>query len=256
MISENSILGLELFSDNIRNSLIFHIPHSSVNIPDRTGYLIDYESEIIKLTDYATEQLFDIEGTKKVIANFSRIFCDVERFYPDSLEDMSKYGRGFYYTKTDDGSELRSENPSHKEIVLNEFYIPYHNRFTEVVTETLDSNGIVTIIDCHSFNDKPLLTDIDQSEPRPDICIGIDKFHTPDFLLDMVKCQFENNGYYVKINSPYSGTIVPEKYYNIDKRINSIMIEINKKLYMNSDDSINPQSLFTLNKLINSIFEF
>ena len=36
----------------------------------------------------------------------------------------------------------------------------------------------------------------------------------------------------MKVDSPFAGTIVPMKYYKKDKRVYSVMIEINRKTYM------------------------
>ena len=38
------------------------------------------------------------------------------------------------------------------------------------------------------------------------------------------------------LNRPFSGAIVPEKYYNRERRVISIMIEINRGLYMCGND--------------------
>ena len=35
----------------------------------------------------------------------------------------------------------------------------------------------------------------------------------------------------MKLDSPFAGTIVPMKYYEKDKRVYSVMIEVNRKLY-------------------------
>ena len=40
-------------------------------------------------------------------------------------------------------------------------------------------------------------------------------------------------GYHVRVNTPYCGTITPIKHYGKDKRVLSIMVEVNRKLYMN-----------------------
>ena len=50
--------------------------------------------EIIKLTDWYTDDLFLFEDSIVVKADFSRIFCDTERFSDDSQEVMAKYGMG------------------------------------------------------------------------------------------------------------------------------------------------------------------
>jgi len=39
-------------------------------------------------------------------------------------------------------------------------------------------------------------------------------------------------GYTIGINQPYSGSIVPMAFYHKDCRVTSIMVEVNRKLYM------------------------
>jgi len=39
-------------------------------------------------------------------------------------------------------------------------------------------------------------------------------------------------GYSLGMNQPYSGTIVPQAFYRKDRRVASIMIEVNRFLYM------------------------
>ena len=94
-------------------NLILHIPHSSDKIPFDTGYVVDrkvLDQEIIKLTDWYTDDLFLFEDSIIVKADFSRIFCDTERFSDDSQEVMAKYGMGVLYEKSDDGSVIREIN--------------------------------------------------------------------------------------------------------------------------------------------------
>jgi N-formylglutamate amidohydrolase len=60
--------------------MILHIPHASANIPDREGFLDEekVQAEILKLTDWYTDDLFQSEEAIRLIAPFSRVFCDVE----------------------------------------------------------------------------------------------------------------------------------------------------------------------------------
>ena len=84
--------------------LILHIPHSSVKIPLLNGYIINdalLTSEILKLTDWYTDDLFHSGNDIMVTADFSRLFCDPERFSDDKQEIMSQYGMGVLYEKTD-----------------------------------------------------------------------------------------------------------------------------------------------------------
>lgn len=95
--------------------LILNIPHSSVIMPLLDGYIQDVDkihNELIKLTDWYTDELFYSESDSMIIAPFSRMFCDVERFENDEDEIMSKVGMGVIYESFDDGSLLRKVSPS------------------------------------------------------------------------------------------------------------------------------------------------
>ncbi|MFY9944068.1 MAG: N-formylglutamate amidohydrolase [Desulfobacterales bacterium] len=88
------------------------------------------------------------------------------------------------------------------------------------------------IIDCHSFPSVPLPYEDDQEPVRPDICIGTDSYHTPRRLVTETAAIFEKAGFRVVLNRPFSGTIVPMKFYRREPAVSSIMIELNRGLYM------------------------
>ena len=219
----------------MERKLILHIPHSSTFIPFKEGYLVDdatLESEILKLTDWYTEDLFYSSSDEMIIANFSRIFCDPERFSDDFQEIMSKYGMGVLYEKTDDGKLMRNVSPKLREKILTEYYWKHHNKFNKLVSEQLEKFGKAIIVDCHSFPSFPLKRDPDQTKPRPDFNIGIDKFHTPKELIELSKDFFSKKGFTLGVDWTYSGSIVPLEYYNKNENVQTIMLEINRALYL------------------------
>ena len=216
-------------------NLILHIPHSSDKIPIDKGYVVDkkiLDQEIIKLTDWYTDDLFSFEDSIIVKADFSRIFCDTERFSDDSQEIMAKYGMGVLYEKSDDGSVIREVNTKLREDILNNYYWPHHEKLNQAVNDQLESNGKALIVDCHSFPSYPLIRDLSQEKNRPNFNIGTDSFHTPDYLIEISKEFFKKKGYTLGLDWPYSGSIVPLNHYNKTKNVNSIMLEINRALYL------------------------
>lgn len=255
MTKNNTLLGLELFDIDMLDSYILHIPHSSTEIPMLDNYIPGkLNGEILKLTDWATDKIFDIPNVSKLIPNFSRVFCDVERFADDNLEPMAKVGRGFYYTKTDNNEDLRLDSNDHKEYIYENYYLPHHTQLNDLVEDKLTIFDTCTIIDCHSFADIPFESDIIKDDNRPDICIGIDEYHTPIHLIEYVVNYFEKLNYKVKINNPYSGTIVNNNSYLKDKRVKSIMIEFNRKLYMN-DNIVDDIKVKKLNQELINLFK-
>jgi N-formylglutamate amidohydrolase len=233
--------------------LILHIPHSSPHIPFKDGYTVPddiLQNEINKLTDWHTDDLFHSESDITIKADFSRIFCDVERFPDDKDEIMSAFGMGVLYTKTDSGEPLRNITPDLRNKILNEYYYPHHKKLSEAVKTQLEMFSKAIIIDCHSFPQYPFERDLNKEVPRPDFSIGIDSFHTPDKLKDTALEFFKSKGYSIYLNKPYKGTIVPLEYYRKNKSVHSIMLEINRKLYMNETVTEKSENYTHTKKLI------
>ena len=215
--------------------LILHVPHAATSLPNQEGFIHNKEKiqqEITKLTDWYTDDLFHSETDEMIVAPFSRIFCDVERFENDEEEVMSKVGMGVLYERFDNDELLRIVTPALREEVIQNYYHPHHNALTLAVKTQLDLNNSCLIVDCHSFPSTPLLKGIDQSTSRPDFNIGTDAFHTPQNLIDRAVAYFKDKGYSLGVDWPYSGTIVPIAFYKKDKRVQSIMLEVNRKLYL------------------------
>jgi len=42
-------------------------------------------------------------------------------------------------------------------------------------------------------------------------------------------------GFSVAVNRPYAGTLVPSRYYQKNKRVLGVMIEVNRRLYMDEE---------------------
>ena len=106
------------------------------------------------------------------------------------------------------------------------------------VEERLGQYGECLIIDGHSFPEAPLPYEYDQDPDRPDICIGTDDYHTPVQLAALMCGFFEKKGYSVAVNAPFAGTMVPMKFYRKDRRVVSVMIELNRRPYMNRQGEI------------------
>ena len=139
---------------------------------------------------------------------------------------------GAVYTKTSSGEPLRRITAEEREGLLRRHYDPNHRRLTAAVEAKLQTHGRCLIVDGHSFHPTPLPYEPDQAPDRPDFCIGTDPYHTPRDLSEAVLRFLRRNGYSVELNRPYAGSMVPLKQYQRDKRVSSIMIEVNRRLYM------------------------
>lgn len=215
--------------------LVVHIPHSSTFIPFYEGYVVDekiIQNEILKLTDWYMDDLFNSEKDINIVTPFSRIFCDVERFENDEDEVMSKVGMGVLYERCDNSEVLREVSTSLREKIISNYYRKHHAQFSDAVNKQLKEEGSVLIVDCHSFPSSPLQCAINQTKNTPDFNIGVDPFHTDSQLTEIAIEYFRNLGYSWGLDWPYSGTIVPMEHYQKNNKVQSIMLEVNRRLYL------------------------
>lgn len=220
--------------------VVVHIPHASTQIPAavRDGFLLDdggLKRELLLMTDHFTDRLFDLPADQAtcVVFPISRLVVDPERFPDDVQEAMAAKGMGVVYTKTSDGKDLRrSPSPEEREALLAEYYWPHHTCLSQTVSDVLDAHGRCLIIDAHSFPSHPLLYESDQRPDRPEICIGTDPYHTPAELSAAAYDAFLKHGFGVAMNAPFAGSMVPLDRYNMDRRVASIMVEVNRALYL------------------------
>lgn len=218
--------------------MILHIPHSSDIIPGNFRDQIvlsddDLAAELTLMTDAFTDELFALPEATILRFPISRLLVDVERFPDDAEEPMSKVGMGMIYTLTASGKKLkRTLQPQETRTLVSLYYETHHQALLTEVKIELEKYGKALIVDCHSFPSHPLQCDKDQSIPRPEFCIGTDSFHTPKSLSQTTALNLKKMGYSVRMNQPYEGTLVPMAFYRKDRRVASIMVEINRSLYM------------------------
>lgn len=232
--------------------VVLHIPHDSTFIPAsvRDQFALsdaELDDEILKMTDHHTEDLFGqgVSRSQIVAAPVSRLVVDVERFEDDALEPMSGVGMGVVYTQTHDTKTLRRPiSQEEREALLDDWYRPHHLRLSNAVENAIKCHGRCLIIDCHSFPKTALPYEKSQDADRPDICIGTDGYHTPKKLKHWLINDFERSGRSVSVNSPFAGSLVPQRWYHLDKKVESVMIEVRRDIYMNEHTGIKTPGVF------------
>jgi N-formylglutamate amidohydrolase len=220
------------------SSLLLHIPHASRRIPRdvRQAFLgpaARLRRELLRMTDTYTDELFHLDGASRIVSPVSRLVVDVERFPNDADESMAAVGMGAIYVRDSFGEMLRLiPDAAERESLLERYYWPHHRRFERLVDQSVNRHGACLIVDCHSFASAPMPHEPDQGPERPDICIGTDGFHTPGTLTTLLCEMAQAQGRSVEIDLPFAGAIVPMKHFGRTKEVKSIMIEVNRRLYM------------------------
>ena len=148
---------------------------------------------------------------------------------------------GATYLRCDDGRPLRNLSPTARDVVMQNGYYPHHERLTTAVDAEILRTGEARIVDCHSFPDKPLRCSLYQGDGKFDFNIGTDGFHTPPSWVEASVAFFADHGFRLGIDEPYAGSIVPMKHYQKDARVKSIMLEINRTLYLDTSYGRGPR---------------
>jgi N-formylglutamate deformylase len=220
--------------------IVGHVPHASLRIPpgERAGILLDDDAlaaELLRLTDRHTDRLFawtrDLGGTL-LVNRVSRLVVDPERFPVDAREPMARVGQGAVYVRTVHGDSLRAPGPDERTRLLARWYEPYHAALGDLVAATLDAFGTCLVLDAHSFATVPLPSEPDQDPDRPDVCLGTDPFHTPRALVSALADALGDEGFRVAVDRPFSGALVPLRWYGSDPRVTSVMLEVRRGTYM------------------------
>lgn len=220
------------------SSVILHAPHGGSWIPEaaRGEFLIDdadLARETLALTDHATDQIADTvrqhAAVSAVVDRVSRFVMDPERFDgPD--EEMNAVGMGVLYTHGTRRQLIR-EIPDARRAEYMGRYREYSDAFTSLVDAALRMHGRAVIIDVHSYPQDPLPYELHADEPRPELCVGYDERHLSRALREKVCRAFA--GYEQGDNQTFHGSYVPLKHFGSDHRVESVMLEIRRDLYLN-----------------------
>lgn len=223
-------------------NILLHIPHSSIDFPKESAFsFFDLNYDELLLIDYYTDELFLPEQPsakiQSVVFPYCRLYCDVERLINDPLE---KDGLGFHYNDDDRSFTTKEEAFS--------IYADYH---VSVAKKLLSMGDGTLLIDCHSFSSIPNM--LNSNPPDIDICIGYndDKTRPDSTVIDRTVHHFKSLGYKVGINEPFSNS----KTFQAPMKYSSVMIEVNKKLYMDEMTLAKTEGFSPLKHTINELFK-
>ena len=198
--------------------IVLNEPHASIeglydnqlsfwNIDE--GFINDI---VLKWTDWHTDFLFHgykSENVRTVRFPYSRFIVDAERLWDDPLE---QHGQGIVYKQFDGYTRTV---PEENEKQLLGLWHWHQQRLRENLCEG------ALLLDCHSFPSE--MSDVD-------ICIGFNEDWSKPHkeTVELAINLFEDNGYKVGINEPYSNSETPTCPFIYQ----SMMLEVNKNAYM------------------------
>ena len=244
---------------NIENGFrfpVFHVPHdgrlkdiawSSFCLPEERIQYYHWQMSDMWVSELVPFQYRS--GDMLVRFPLSRLQCDVERF-PGPEEVMLQYGMGVCYTKVYDGTVIRKTTANRCEITN---YYDRPRRRMELICER---HSRVLLIDLHSYHDQIVLPDfVEPGRKMPDLCIGTDEQFTPPGILDIVRSKFEDAGFTVDVNYPYSGMYVPGNVADGSCACDfaGFMLEFHRRVYLDESGSVVPEKAEKIRSIIRQI---
>ena len=231
-------------------TIILHIPHasSSFEFAGKDEFVSMWLHKAEPLIDWYTDELFtpqmQDERIIPIVFDTCRTLVDVERMCDDPLEEK---GLGITAYPLLQGGDVR--NSQEEDIRYMKKYLDHQHNLANLLVENRKS----LLIDCHSFSSRPTILQPDVSKNQDvDICIGFneDKTRPSDEILALVREHFIERGYRVSFNVPFSNS----KTVETPARYTSLMIEINKALYMDEDTLEKKESFNQIREAIISLY--
>lgn len=224
-------------------NIVLNIPHSRADFPKDWNLKWDnsilLRDSINRWTDFYTDKLFKptehiSDKVSQVIYPYSRFFCDVERLIGDDLESKEQ---GILYSTTDNGAQRLLTEEEKQEIFIT------YTAHIKALQDKLNNGSL--LIDCHSFP-----SDL---APDVDICIGYneDWSKPDDETLRLIWEYLESNGFKVTFNRPYGNSLTPPSIFSYK----SIMLEVNKNVYMLENDLSERADLYKVHHRIVGLYE-
>jgi N-formylglutamate amidohydrolase len=234
---------------------VFDSPHSGTIYPDDFRHVAPVLS-LRRAEDTYVDELYGAapdQDCALLAALFPRSYVDPNRNTVDQDPDLldgpwpvplspssrSRSGRGLIWSGYPPGLPLYDRKLPVEEVRLRieRYHAPYHRALQRELDETYSAFGGFCHVNCHSM--PAVSTKMSPEGPgvaRPDITLG-DRDGTTcgPALTAFVGDYFAGRGYSVTVNDPYKGAYLLSAYSNPDKGRHSLMIELNRGLYMNED---------------------
>ncbi|HWB46847.1 MAG TPA: N-formylglutamate amidohydrolase [Hyphomicrobiaceae bacterium] len=142
------------------------------------------------------------------------------------LKRLSRYGQPLQERK------LTVEEVRHR---LATYHEPYHVELSRLLAEMRKAHGVAFQLSCHCMSAVGAPTHADPGKPRADFNLGNmhGKTCSQAFLSFLVET-LEGLGHSVSLNFPYYGGELIARHADPDHGIESVFIEINKKLFIDT----------------------
>ncbi|TFZ05649.1 hypothetical protein EZ313_03015 [Ramlibacter henchirensis] len=219
-----------LYPADYRSPLSFNTVHDNVSM---------YVDEIWRDSPkYGATMLYALFPNTYIDANRHELDIDpglIDGQWPVPLEFVSKSGLGLLKTKSRYGETFHERKFTVAEVQhrLDRYYRPYHRELASIADRMLTAHGFYYNLSCHCMSAVGAPTHADAGQERMDFCLGNLRgtSSTAEFI-EFVAETIRKQGYTCSVNTPYTGGELNRRYGKADGRQESIMVEINKRTFM------------------------
>ncbi|ROZ79468.1 N-formylglutamate amidohydrolase [Ramlibacter sp. WS9] len=159
----------------------------------------------------------------------------IEGEWPVPVQFVSKSGLGLLKTVSRYGEPLQERKLTVAEVQhrLDRYFHPYHRALASAMDRMLTAHGFYYNFSCHCMSAVGAPTHADAGKERMDFCLGNLRgtSSTADFI-EFVAEVIRGQGFTCSVNTPYTGGELNRRYGNADGTRESIMVEINKRTFM------------------------
>lgn len=156
---------------------------------------------------------------------------------PITQSDFTQRGLGLLKRLSRYGTQMQERKLTVAEVRerLDRYHEPYHQELARILAGFRSRHAAAFQLSFHCMSAVGAPTHADPGKERADFCIG--DVHgetcTPEFL-DLVTTTFKDQGHSVSINFPYYGGYLTRRHANPANGVNSIFIEINKRMFIDT----------------------
>ena len=234
------------------NFIIFSSPHSGSNYAD---WFLDQTSldmqSIRSSEDAFVGDIFESApffGSYLIESLIPRAILDLNRSRNDldpriianyqtkNINSRVASGLGIIPRVVGNGQNIYTKKLHLSEVQyrIDNYYNPYHQRLSSLLRSLKENFGCAVLVDCHSMPSEALKYKKNKFQRLPDIILG-DRFgmSCDTRIVDFLQSVFEDEGFRVSRNIPFSGGYITQLYGRPAQNIHSVQIEISRALYMN-----------------------
>lgn len=156
---------------------------------------------------------------------------------PIRQSDFTQRGLGLLKRLSRYGTQMQERKLTVAEVEhrLRTYHEPYHRELARLLTQFRGAFGAAWQISFHCMSAVGAPTHADPGQQRTDFCIGDIRGSTckPEFL-DLVTRTLRDLGHTVSVNFPYYGGELTRRHSDPANGINSVFIEINKRMFIDT----------------------